>query len=499
MRQELLRWDHVNYHESGIVLLDDFSLNIFKGEIVGFIPVNDHGLSAFLHLLRINAPLEDGYIYYKEVLVNSWKKAEKELNRICIISDESSLIDDLSVADNIFIFRPNARIRIIDSSLLIKQLQPFLDDIHVSILAEARIKDLSVFERVIVEILKAVVGGYQLIVLSEISTLVSDAELSKLREIMRHYIRQGFSFLYISPHFEEMFQVCSSIALMLNGRIEKVFRKEEMKADLLLSFTTAYDELVRQRFERKRDFSMDSAHVFEVQSETPDFLCGLSFSVAKGECLVIQALDKRIDDEILNTYYGENISKKGTFFIDGEEIHIERSRDVAFIQEVPGESMLFPDLSILDNLCFTVDHRVKSIWARSSIKKSIILEYGDLLGRDVFEKKIEELSESQKIRLVYARVRLQKPKVVFCIQPFKGADLKHRMLIWEQINGLLERGIAVVIFAVNLADSLSLADRLIRVSSDNTVRIYSRNDFGNIPISAPWLYLYKEKPSSEEK
>ena len=105
---------------------------------------------------------------------------------------------------------------------------------------------------------------------------------------------------------------------------------------------------------------------------------------------------------------------------------------------------------------------------------------------------IEELSEGQKYQLVYTRILLQKPKIVFCIQPFKGADMKHRMYIWELLEKLLEKGIAVVILAVNLADTLSLADRLICIDKNKEQIEYLQEEFAALPMLAPWLYLYRE-------
>ena len=97
----------------------------------------------------------------------------------------------------------------------------------------------------------------------------------------------------------------------------------------------------------------------------------------------------------------------------------------------------------------------------------------------------------EKYELVYTRILLQKPEVVFCVQPFKGADLAHRIRIWELNERLLENGIAVVILAVNMSDALSLADRVIRVEKKGKVSEYFRKDFATLPLNVPWHYLYE--------
>ena len=85
------------------------------------------------------------------------------------------------------------------------------------------------------------------------------------------------------------------------------------------------------------------------------------------------------------------------------------------------QTMLFSNLSYLDNLCFTLDHRFHDVWLTNKIKKSLRQEYAELLGEEVFDLRVEELSHKQKYDPIYMRILVQNPKVVFCVQPFKRA------------------------------------------------------------------------------
>lgn len=78
-----------------------------------------------------------------------------------------------------------------------------------------------------------------------------------------------------------------------------------------------------------------------------------------------------------------------------------------------------------------------------------------------------------------------------CVQPFRGADLAHRVFIWKMMEMLLDRGMAVVILTINLADSMSLADRLIRVGKEGIVQEVEKEAFGSLSIAAPWMDLYR--------
>ena len=103
---------------------------------------------------------------------------------------------------------------------------------------------------------------------------------------------------------------------------------------------------------------------------------------------------------------------------------------------------------------------------------------------------LEELSEKQKYQLVYTRVLLQKPEILLCIQPFRGADLAHRMFIWSMLEKFLDKGISVVILSLNLSDSLAMADRLLILGENGEKREIARENFHKITSPVPWLHMY---------
>lgn len=150
----------------------------------------------------------------------------------------------------------------------------------------------------------------------------------------------------------------------------------------------------------------------------------------------------------------------------------------------------FPELDYMNNLCICLTEKVPSIWHNKRLQKSIRNEYSPILGSDVFEMPVEELSEKQKYQLVYTRVLLQKPEILFCIQPFCGADLAHRMFIWSMLEKFLDKGISVVILSLNLSDSLAMADRLLILGENGEKREIARENFHKITSPVPWLHMY---------
>ncbi len=494
MREEILRMERVTYLEQGTPQLENFSMTLWEGEIFGLIPVNHHGVSSLLKLLRQNLPLHYGYVYYRDQLVNHWRGGNCGINRISIIQNKSCLAEGLTVADNIFVLRPGFKKKLINPKVLEEQLEPFMKDIDMNISGDAYVETLSPFERFVVELLKAVVAGHRLVVLEDIGNFISDRELKKIHGILRHYAAQGISFLYIASHFEEVRRICHRTALMMNGVIIKCFQQtDRVPATFLLDCVEEFERKVKEQIEKKPDLPGQPGAVFQAV----DLCLGgeerLSFSVAPGECLVLQDLDNRIFPELIEVLSGKQTPQEGCVYVEGAPLGGRRDRRIAVVQELATQTMLFPNVSYLDNLCFTLDHRFPDVWTRGRIKKSIRREYAGFLGEEVFNLPVEALSEKQKYELVYTRILLQNPRVVFCVQPFKGAEVAMRLRVWELLALLLEREIAVVVLAVNLADSLALADRLIQVRQGRVEAEYDREDFAKLPVDTPWLYLYQQR------
>ena len=492
MRQEVLRMERVSCQEQGVVQLDGFNISILSGEIMGLLPVNNHGLTALLRLLQRNTPLRYGYVYYREEQVNTWRNSKQRSNRIGLIQSESCLVEGLTVADNIFVLRPEFKTWLLRPSVLRKQLLPFLESIDIYISADTYVGELTAFEKVVVDVLKSVVAGCKLIVLREISSNICEAELKKIHRLLKHYADQGISFLYIDFHFEELRQVCDKVALMSNGRIVKVLRSSATTPNAFQNYTKAYSGKVKQQINRPEPVQSGRSPVFEAKGITSELVNDLSFTAASGECVVLQTVDVQVFGELLSVISGTSVPTSGQILINNKVAIPHIGKDVAVIQELPTKTMLFNELSYLDNLCFLLDHRLPEVWRNQNIREGIRREYAGVLGKDVFDKRVDALSEIQKYELVYTRVAIQKPKVVFCVQPFRRADMELRMHIWGLIKMLLDKGMAVVILAVNLADSLSLADKLIRIRRDKPDEVYSRSEFSAMSISAPWIDLYRD-------
>lgn len=370
MKEEVLRLDRVTCLDQGAMALNHFSLSVFAGEIMGMVPVNSTGLETLLQLLRQNIPLHYGYVYYREKLINHWQHADGRNNRISIIGASSGLADDLTVADNVFVLRPGFGKHIIHRGVLRRQLAPFLKATGVDISADARVRDLTSFQRFVVALVKAVVAGHRLIVLIDVGTIVSDAELHQLHAILRHYAAEGISFLYVSQHYEEIREVCARAALMFNGQIAKILDTQQTPPEAIQSFGVEhFERMVRTQWVPHTPG--DGAPALAVEGLHHGMIDGLSLTIAQGECVVVQDLDNHMIDDFIAVMTAGARPQAGSIRVAGRRFARARLRDVATIQKLATTTMLFPDMSYEDNLCFMMDHHLRRVWLSRRGKRSV--------------------------------------------------------------------------------------------------------------------------------
>lgn len=505
MKKEVLRLQDVTYKKENTIIFRNMSFHILAGEIMGVIAMNSYGMDEMLDVIVNNLPLYYGYVYYQEHCVNSWKEEKHVRNRICLIDSETSLVSGLNVVTNVFTLRAGFGKELLNERMLAGLLQPFLDEIQSNIDPYMLVDKLSAYKRVLVEILRAIVAGYRLIILREISTVISENELQKLFEIMRYYTGKGFSFIYVAYHFEEIQQICDRAIMMSEGNINLIFNKEQIQKGISEELYIDYYNHVSQRLEhRARNTPEGTAEkeVLYVKKMSGNYLENLEFKVYKGECLVIQSLDTKMYKEFLEILeYGDGL-KDVEMYIEGKRIRDYRSRKIAFLKEEATQTMLFEDLSVCDNLCIGLDGKIPSIWMRKKVQKSVQEEYARIFGEDIFDREIHELTDEQKTRVVYMRILLEKPEVVFMVQPFKHAGIPHRLQVWELHTLLLERGISIVILAMNMSDSLTIADRVIRISrieGEVISKEFTYRQFAELPMSLPWVGYFDEMENKKEE
>jgi len=478
MRDEILRLDKVTRIEDGLISLDNFNIHIFQGEVMGLVCINAHGQKELIELLCQNLPIHYGRIYFNEVMVNNYEHSSLSINKVSVVEKQSRLVEDLTVADNIFVLRRGFKKYLINRNTLNTQLKIYTKELNINIHGSQLILNLTSFEKSIVELLKAVVTGIKLVVIKDISNCLSATELVEFQEFLRHYCKQGFSFLYMCNHHEEAFKVCNRISLMQNGKILKVLDQKEFTREKMMPYyIDSINDIKKVRINKER-----KKGILQFKNINTDHLKDMNFIIEKGECTVLLDMNNTVLEDIIKIMNGQLVPSSGNVFLDGriflaQDAAKALKNGIGFIAENPSQSMLFKEMTYLDNLCFLVDMKQPNIKLNKRIQKSIIQEYESFIGKEIHENDVTKLSRAALYSMIYYRLHLCNPKVVFCVQPFYGADMYLRLHIIKLIRQLKQKGITVIILAVNISDSLRVADRLMVIEQGHFSREYDSEEF----------------------
>ncbi len=478
MKTEILRLEKVTTIQDEVTLLDNFNLHIFQSEIMGLVCLNANGKESLIHLISQNLPIHYGRVYFNEVLVNNYQHSPLTMNKVAVIEQKSKLIEDLSVADNVFVLRRGFKKYFINPRVLNEQLQRFTNELGVHIDGNELVAKLSPYEKSVVELLRAVIMGAKLIVIRDISNCVSAADLAKFHNILRYYCKKNFCFLYICNHHEEAFKICTRVSLMRDGKILRVFNQDQFQNDNLTPYYIGEFANVKKTI--VNNHSQEGILTF--QNVCTENLNHMSFAVAKGECTVLFDMDNTILSDIMQLMNGQLQQDSGTVFLENNVYSQKQARHavgsgVAFIGEDPVRTMLFKEMDYVNNLCFLLDKKPNSVRLNQKILKNVIQEYEPVVGKEIYETNIMNLKLQSLYDLIYYRIQLCRPKIVFCVQPFAGADMYLRRHLVDLINKLKKKGITVILLAVNIADSLVIADKLILLEQGRFNSEYSRSEF----------------------
>lgn len=479
MKKELLRLNHISLRENQELLLNNLSLDIYEGEILGLVAREDKGADKLIELIRINRSIDFGTVRFGKKTVNRYSYSDYSFNKVYLIQKESRLADSLSIAENIFVLRRGFKKRIIDEGLLESQIGRHMRELGMETDLQTPVSRLSALARCEIELLKAYIMGMRLIIIDNPANFLGHNELLALQRKISELKKRGLSFIYIAYHHREVFRIADRTALFSDGYIKKIFRGREMCDESIEPYVRPYLPSGSGEQIEHEDTILRFQEVFT------DRLRGMDFVLNKGECLSLIDLDNVLKKEISALLSGEKKCEKGGILYrhrpyTREEARKELCRKLVLIAEDAGNSMLFPERSYMDNLVFWLDRKLQKSVLSKRVLDSIRSEYRKKAGDLVDLGNIGGLELRERISLVYYRAELLRPDLLVCIQPLEKGDVHCRMHILSLLRGFLRAGSAVLLISTNLSDTPDLSDRIIFAEGGRCVAEYKKEAFHKI-------------------
>jgi ribose transport system ATP-binding protein len=451
----------------GVKALQSVDLTVGRGEVLGLVGENGAGKSTLIKILSGAYTRDRGEIRVENDLVNATTPHDMIQRGVAVIYQEAMLAPHLSTAENIFMGRlSQTSWGAIDWRQLERDTHKIGEQLGFKLQPKTRVKYLSVAQRQMVEIAKAMSRDARLIVLDEPSAVLGDSELEGLFSVIRALTQRGVSFIYISHRLNEVFEIADRVTVMKDGQV--------VGTDDVKNFTPS--RLIQMMVGRELSNIYPAKEpqlgkeVLVVRNLTRrGVLHDISFSVREGEILGIAGLAGSGRTETLRAILGADPIDSGSIEVFGKPVRIKSPKQAIRL----GIGLLPEDrktegLLLLQAVGFNVTITRLGQFTQYGIlqrrsERTKIQEYIDRLSVRTPSIKVPiwGLSGGNQQKVVFAKWLNADCRILLVDEPTRGVDVGAKREIYQLLVDLAGRGVAIVMVSSELPEILGLSDSVL--------------------------------------
>ncbi|WP_342498687.1 sugar ABC transporter ATP-binding protein [Bacillus sp. FSL R5-0820] len=448
-------------------VLAGVSFDLVTGEVHALMGENGAGKSTLMNLLTGLYSLDQGTIQIdgKENAFKNPKEAEQ--NGIAFIHQELNIWPDMTVLENLFIGKEiYTKLGLLDTKKMKTLAQAQLDRLSVNLSLDQEAGSCSVGQKQMIEIAKALMTDAKVIIMDEPTAALTDREIEKLFQVIESLKKEGVSIVYISHRMEEIFAICDRITIMRDGKTV------DTKAIPDTNFHEVVKKMVgRELTDRYPERTPSTGDIaLEVKQATrKGRFQDVSFSVKAGEIVGVAGLMGAGRTEMMRSLFGLDPLDQGEIWVHGKKAVIKKPSDavklgIGFITEDRKDEGLMLDASIRENIGLP---NLDSFSPKGLIDKKNEQDFVDLLIKRLTIKtasseiSARSLSGGNQQKVVIAKWIGIQPKVLILDEPTRGVDVGAKREIYQLMNELTDRGVAILMVSSELPEVLGMSDRVL--------------------------------------
>ena len=459
--------------------LADANLDLLGGEIHGLLGANGAGKSTLSKVISGHVIPDEGQLVYRgqPLVLRSTRDALN--NGIAIVMQETSLVPDLTVAENIFLPELGQKGRLSYSSLY-KRGEALLATLgqQGELPLDIEVRRLSAAQRQLVEIAKALGVQAKLIIFDEPTASLSPSEVDRLFDIMTRLRDNGNALVFVSHRLEEVFEITDRVTVMREGRTVLASHPTDTLSQSELIRTMVGHDLA-SIYSRPHALKATSEPIaLEVKGlEALPMVRSVSFSVQEGEILGLGGLVGAGRSEAAEAIFGLRPRNAGTISISGKVVDPKKPADaikagMGFVAEDRRTQNIVPHLSVKENLLLAHLGAHKGFglgYASRDKQVASLLESLGLPADRLLDANMLNFSGGMQQKIIIARWLLLEPRVLILDEPTKGVDIGTRSSIYSLLRDIAAKGVAVVVISSDFEELLGLSDRIVVISDGYSV------------------------------
>ena len=458
----------------GVLALDKVSLSIYPGKVLALVGENGAGKSTLMKVLSGVHKMDAGEILLNGKPVTIGNPLASRQMGISIIYQELSVLNNMDIAENIFVGRERKKNGMVDKKAQHEEARRLLARVGLSIDTHTRVGKLSTAQKQMVEVAKALSFDAKLIIMDEPTSSLTEKETAMLLDIIHKLRDEGVAIVFISHRMNEIFEIADEIAVMRDGQMVKQLPAEGTQEKDVIAAMVGRD--VHDLFV-KAEAPIGDVALEVVGLSTKSLLKDISFKVHAGEIVGFAGLVGAGRSEVMRAVFGIDPRETGEIRVHGKPVRIDSTVDalragLGFVPEDRKEQGLILKMSVRHNT---------SIAALSSVAKGWFIDRGaeNALSDEYVaklrvktpsnEQKVMNLSGGNQQKVVIAKWMATHPAVLILDEPTRGIDVGAKKEIHALMSELARQGVAIIMISSELPEILGMSDR-IYVMHDGRIR-----------------------------
>lgn len=476
---------------AGTVALRDVSLTVQAGELHAIVGENGAGKSTLMKILSGVITEYDGELRLRGEPVRFASTRDAEAAGISIIHQELNLVEQLSVAANIFLGRERrGAFGLLDETAARHETAELFRQLGCRLDPDQRVGALRVGDQQLVEIAKALSRRSDILIMDEPTSALTESETRRLFEIIGRLRADGVTILYISHKMDEIFRLADRITVLRDGRQVRTLRRDETTprevTHLLVGREIEETSFVQPRQPGEVVLSVEHLSLPWPGHARPLRLKDVSFSLRRGEVLGIAGLMGAGRTELLECLFGASvIPPQGRMLLDGVPVSFSHPQQavaagLALVTEDRKRLGLFSHLTVRDNITICTLREVRSLGLlsnqreRASADESIARLGIKTPDRDAA---ITSLSGGNQQKCIIARWLKTRPKVLLLDDPTRGVDVGAKAELYKLIDTLCRDGLGLIVTSSELPELMTLCDRILVLCEGRLTGEFCRGEF----------------------
>ncbi|MFI7120928.1 sugar ABC transporter ATP-binding protein [Amycolatopsis sp. NPDC049868] len=451
------------------VALSDVSLTVHPGESHALVGRNGAGKSTLVSILTGLSKTDTGHVEFGGVPAPPLSKQDDWKRAVACVYQHAMVVPQLTVAENLFLNRQSGKGFAIGWQRLRRQARELLDSWDVGVDVDTPAGELSVEDRQFVEIARALSYGARFIVLDEPTAQLDSQAIDRLFARMRQMQANGVTFLFISHHLHEVYEVCQAVTVLRDAKhILTAPVAEVGRAELIDAMTGEQGGLSVRDASTREALAADADEVLAVDGLSGDGFEDVTFRIHRGEVIGLAGSNASGKHQVAETVYGLRSPSSGTVQVDGKplepgDIPAAIRAGIGCVPRDRHHEGLVLEHSIADNATLSILDRMgkgglASPGARYGRAAQALRDY-DIVAADA-DQPVSDLSGGNQQKVVLARALAGDPRLVVLINPTAGVDVKSKEALLAVVDRVRAEGKAVLIVSDEL-DDLRLSDRVL--------------------------------------